>query len=452
MKRFLMVVWAASLLLGAAPRTSPAFNFEQTLRKFRTGFLKDAKEYRIRRVDYLKPHEDPFLKKLNASQRVIYQRYAPAVVRIGDEGAFGSGFFITPEGRILTNGHVVGFDAVGKEVKVQTSMGPRTATVLAIAPGRDVAILQVQDDFKDWPALTLGKDSEMAEGDIVFALGNPLNMGISLSMGTLSKTRQPKVNAWSDMVQSDIEINNGNSGGPLLNYRGEVIGMNTSVVRSQTGGLSMAVRAQTLREAVKEFADTNGLVDGFVNLGVEGNSMMIARTPEGLAGQAGLKKGDSIVTFPNSDGESSGKRNRFYRQFGSRKPGETITLGISRGVAVQVHTRAVDASTDTAAASAAAVFSPHTGFVLVDASDLYSWWAAVTEHSVEEVEIGGKRYSLTVVNVAQQRTPFGPVARAVVMRVDPKSGWEASQDPLEQVQLPVQKYEPAAAGSTPGAG
>ncbi len=184
---------ALAAILVALPAVSSAgdYGFTESLRGIRDLVRPAAGEPRFIPADFVKPRRRPGLENLDQEQANLFAETMPAtfIVRIGERGqrgsGTGSGYFIHPDGTGMTNVHVVGTE-IGKEVEIETVRGVKKARILAVAPGRDIAIIKVSNDaFNDWTALTMG--AGLAAGHNVFAIGNPLDQGVHLH----ARHRQP---------------------------------------------------------------------------------------------------------------------------------------------------------------------------------------------------------------------------------------------------------------------
>jgi len=224
--------------------------------------------------------------------------------------ALGSGFVISADGFIVTNNHVIeGAD----EIKIEFFDGKRlSATLVGRDPKTDIALLKVESDT-DLPFVSFGDSDTMRVGDWVMAVGNPLGQGFSVSAGIVSARGRELSGSYDDFLQTDAAINKGNSGGPLFNMEGEVVGVNTAIL-SPTGGsigigFSMASNVVTKVVAqLKEFGETRrgwlGVriqdvtpdVAEAMNLAVA-EGALITDVPDGPAKDAGLLAGDVITTF-----------------------------------------------------------------------------------------------------------------------------------------------------------
>lgn len=232
--------------------------------------------------------------------------------------SLGSGFVIDgKEGLVVTNNHVIeGADEIiinfhdGSKLKVDKIIGKDSKT--------DIALLKVSPR-KPLPSVAFGASAHMRVGDWVMAIGNPFGLGGSLTVGVISAT-QRDINAgpYDDFLQTDAAINNGNSGGPLFNMDGEVIGVNTAII-SPTGGsigIGFAVPsdiAHLVVDQLKEYGETRRgwlgvriqsvTEDIAETLGVSENTgaLVAAVTPDSPAAKAGLEVGDLILHFDGKE-------------------------------------------------------------------------------------------------------------------------------------------------------
>lgn len=228
--------------------------------------------------------------------------------------SLGSGFVISDDGYIVTNNHVIeGAD----EIRVEFFTGQTlTAELVGTDPATDIALLKVEYD-EPLPFVPWG-DSETARvGEWVIAVGNPLGQGFSVSAGIISAKGRALQGNFDDFLQTDAAINRGNSGGPLFNMEGEVIGVNTAIL-SPTGGsigigfaMSSAVATQVV-EQLREFGTTRrgwlgvriqDVTEDMADaLGLErARGAMITEVMEGPARDAGMQASDVIVRFDGGD-------------------------------------------------------------------------------------------------------------------------------------------------------
>ncbi|TKW68128.1 MAG: Do family serine endopeptidase [Paracoccus denitrificans] len=227
--------------------------------------------------------------------------------------ALGSGFVISDDGFIVTNNHVIeGAD----EIEIEFKDGARrSAEVVGTDKQTDIALLKV--DATDLPFVGFG-DSDVARvGDWVLALGNPLGQGFSASTGIVSARGRALTGTYDDFIQTDASINRGNSGGPLFNMDGEVIGVNTAILSPNGGsigiGFSMASNVVTnVVDQLREFGETRrgwlGVKIQRVtpeiaeSLGLENDrGAMVTDVFDGPAQEAGIRPGDVIVDFGGNE-------------------------------------------------------------------------------------------------------------------------------------------------------
>lgn len=231
--------------------------------------------------------------------------------------ALGSGFIIDPSGLVVTNNHVI---ADADEISVIMHDGRAfKAKVIGADSKADLALLKLQDAPDKLPFVTMGNSDDSRVGDWVIAIGNPYGLGGSVTAGIVSaRSRDINAGPYDDFIQTDAAINKGNSGGPLFNLKGEVIGINTAIY-SQTGGSIgigfsipsnlakpviadlqkygktrrgwLGVRIQTVTD---EIADSLGLKD-------QKGALVASVSPGGPAAKGGLKPGDVIIKFDGKD-------------------------------------------------------------------------------------------------------------------------------------------------------
>jgi serine protease Do len=258
----------------------------------------------------------------------------------------GSGFIVGADGIVLTNAHVVQ-DATEVTVKL-TDRREFRAKVLGVDPMTDVAVLRI--DAKNLPVVRLGDPARARVGDWVVAIGSPYGFENSVSAGIVSaKGRSLPGDAYVPFIQTDVAVNPGNSGGPLFNLAGEVIGINSQIY-SRTGGyqgLSFAIpidvalkvkdqivakgHASHARLGVSVQELNQALAESFGLKRAEG-ALVAAVVPDSAAGRAGVQPGDVIVKF---DGKPIAAAGELSALVGQSAPGDKVTLEILRKGAKQ---------------------------------------------------------------------------------------------------------------------
>jgi serine protease Do len=253
----------------------------------------------------------------------------------------GSGFIISSDGYILTNAHVV---SGASEVSVKlTDRRELTAKVVGTDPRSDVALLKI--DAKNLPTLRIGDPSQVKVGQWVVAMGSPFGFENSVTAGIVSaKSRSLPDSAYVPFIQTDVAVNPGNSGGPLFNLSGEVIGINSQIY-SQTGGymgLSFAIPIDVAMHVENQLQHYGKVTHGRIGVTVQEVNQNLAQSfglkkPEGAlvstveegspAARAGFKSGDIILAF---NGKTVDKSSALPLIVGDMKPGETAAARIWR--------------------------------------------------------------------------------------------------------------------------
>ena len=254
--------------------------------------------------------------------------------------ALGSGFVISEDGFIVTNNHVIeGAD----EILIEFFSGEELpAEVVGTDPNTDIALLKVESD-SPLMFVPFGDSDVMRVGDWVMAMGNPLGQGFSVSAGIVSARNRALSGTYDDYIQTDAAINRGNSGGPLFNMDGEVIGVNTAILSPNGGsigiGFSMASGVVTrVVDQLKEFGETRrgwlgvriqDVTDDVAEaMGLtETSGALVTDVPEGPAAEAGMEQGDVIVSF---DGVEVADTRDLVRQVGNTEVGKTVRVVVNR--------------------------------------------------------------------------------------------------------------------------
>lgn len=258
------------------------------------------------------------------------------------EGA-GTGFIITADGMIATNKHVVQ-DGTARYTVITHEGKQFTAEVLAADPFQDLAIVKI--DAKDLPVVKLGDSDRVQIGEWAVAIGNALGeFQNSVTVGVISGKERSLKEApeLEGLLQTDAAINPGNSGGPLVNLSGQVIGINTAVVRGGAEGLGFAIPVNNVKKVIDSVKRTGKIVRPYLgvqyilldrktsvlsDLPVEEGAYVAEVVKGGPAEKAGVKKNDIIVEF---DGKKVSKDNPLARLIADKAVGDKVTVKIRRG-------------------------------------------------------------------------------------------------------------------------
>jgi S1-C subfamily serine protease len=325
-----------------------------------------------------------FTQAKHLSIHDVYDQAAPGVVHITatttvqqpsdpffgtpggtqEQQAVGSGFVIDKSGHIVTNDHVVAGAA-----RVQVSFSDNEsmkASVVGEDPATDIAVLQVNAPSRALRPLTLGDSDVVQVGDEVIAIGNPLGYDRSVSSGIVSAVGRSiqapnQVSTIGHAIQTDAALNHGNSGGPLLNADGKVIGVNAQIAPSSSGaniGIGFAIPVNTVRIVAAELIKHGKIEHSFLGIeakaivpqiarilhlpvqhglmvahvvhgsGAERSGLVAGKTPVIVAGESWPAGGDIIV---KADGHPVSTIERLRDLVSEKKPGDSVRLDIYRG-------------------------------------------------------------------------------------------------------------------------
>ncbi len=258
----------------------------------------------------------------------------------------GSGVIIDPQGYILTNYHVI---ARAEEIKVTLSNGKEKkydGKVVGKDPRTDLAVIKIKAKEK-FPAAKLGDSDKIRIGDWAIAIGSPFGLKQTLTVGVISAKRQSlfvEGREYRDMIQTDASINRGNSGGPLVNIRGEVVGINTAIY-APTGvfaGVGFAIPINNAKEILDELIEKGRVVRGWLGIEIREVDEVIARQfslpaqkgvlvnrvmENSAAEKGGMNRGDVIIKIDNRKIE--GVRD-LQEVVSKTKPGKKVKVMVIR--------------------------------------------------------------------------------------------------------------------------
>ena len=251
-----------------------------------------------------------------------------------EQNSLGSGVLVDPSGYILTNEHVI---LGGSKIRVTLTTGKEyPARVVGTAPESDLALLKIQGD-KPFPVAQLGRSDDLMIGETLIAVGNPYGLSNTVTVGVLSatgRTVEDGKRTYSDFLQTDAAINPGNSGGPLCNILGQVIGINTAIIRNANGiGFAIPIdRARRVMEQLRTYGRVQSLWLGFLPLDPSDSYMrrmhvnygvVVARTYRFAYPQDEIRQGDLLTGLDGKRLESTGDLNA---KLALLSPGQPVRL------------------------------------------------------------------------------------------------------------------------------
>ncbi len=290
------------------------------------------------------PTDDELLDAYSQAVTGAVDRVAPAVVKVDTGRGGGTGFIFAPDGLVLTNAHVV------DEPQHLTVMLPdgrsRDASLIGTDADTDLAVVKIS--ASDLHVLTLGDSRRLKPGQIVVAIGNPFGFQHTVTAGVVSATgrslRARTGRLMTGLVQTDAALNPGNSGGPLVNTRGEVVGINTAVI-VPAQGISFAVSAETARVIVPQLLREGGVRRSYLGIAAQdvplprrlvrhyhllaSTGVLVTEVTKGSpAERAGVKDGDLLVAFGEQPIE---RTDDLHRLLTGERVGDAVPLQLLRG-------------------------------------------------------------------------------------------------------------------------
>jgi Do/DeqQ family serine protease len=317
--------------------TAPVLSYADVVSKVSPAVITIHSEMRVRAPQQFPFMDDPMFRQFfgdRLPQQVPEQR----------RSGLGSGVIVSTDGYILTNHHVIdGAEQIKVDLNDNRTLD---AKVVGSDPPSDLAVLKI--DATNLPVLALGDSDKVRVGDVVLAIGNPLGIGQTVTMGIISaKGRQTGLSSGSfeDFLQTDAPINQGNSGGALVSTNSELIGINSQILSPSGGsiGIGFAIPSNMARTITDTLVKTGKVRRGQLgvtvvrtnsdpakSLGVkETKGVVVYQVQPGSAAErAGLRKGDVITSF---NGAEVTDPNVFRNQVASTAPGTDIALVILRG-------------------------------------------------------------------------------------------------------------------------
>ena len=320
------------------PAVVPVSSYADVVSRVTPAVVTIHSQMRSRQPQQFPFMDDPFFRRFFGERG--QQQTPDQPVRQG----LGSGVIVREDGYILTNHHVIdGADQIQVDLNDHRSL---QAQVVGSDAPSDLAVLKV--NASGLPVLTLGDSDRTRVGDVVLAIGNPLGVGQTVTMGIISaKGRQTGLSngSFEDFLQTDAPINRGNSGGALVNTSGELIGINSQILSPSGGsiGLGFSIPSNMARNVMEQLVNTGKVRRGQLGiivlpipseqatkLGVTQGPGVVVYQVQGGSGadRAGLKQGDVISAL---NGTAVTDPNQFRNAIASTQPGTEVTLTVRRG-------------------------------------------------------------------------------------------------------------------------
>jgi serine protease Do len=289
-----------------------------------------------REIDPVIPEGSPF----DEFFRDFLDRQPGGPERQRRSNALGSGFIISEDGYIVTNNHVI---ESADEISVELYEGGELdAELIGRDPRTDIALLKVESD-DPLPYVSFGNSDEAKVGEWVMAIGNPLGQGFSVSAGIISARNRALQGNYDDYIQTDAAINRGNSGGPLFNMDGEVIGVNTAILSPNGGsiGIGFAMSSAVVERVVAQLRDFGETRRGWLGVRIQNvdpdvaealgldpaRGALVTDVPEGPAAEAGMQSGDVILAF---DGQEIEDTRELVRVVADTEVGRSVDVVVFR--------------------------------------------------------------------------------------------------------------------------
>ncbi len=318
--------------------SGPPFSYADVIEKAGPAVATIRSERRVRAPRQFPFFDSPLFRDFFGGQ-LPQSRSNPPQVQV----ALGSGVIVQADGTILTNHHVV--DGA-EQIKVELpNHRVFDAKVVGSDPPSDLAVLKI--DAKDLPVLSLGDSDKVRVGDIALAIGNPLGIGQTVTAGIISaKSRYTGLSdgSFEDFLQTDAPINQGNSGGALIDSTGELIGINSQILSTSGGniGIGFAIPSNMARNVMDQLIKTGKVHRGQLGVGIQPMTPELAQqfglsetrgvlvntvAENGPAAKAGIRRGDVIVAF---NGKAVTDGNTLRNQIASTQPNTQVKLTVVR--------------------------------------------------------------------------------------------------------------------------
>jgi len=320
------------------PDSRPQNSYADVISRVTPAVVTIRADKRVRAPQQFPFMNDPFFRDLFGNRN-------PQQPQEQVERALGSGVIVSPDGYVLTNHHVI--DGA-EQIKIDMNDG-RTidAKLVGSDPPSDLAVLKVPGNALTF--LTPGDSDKVRVGDVALAIGNPLGIGQTVTMGIISakgrSTAGPGAGNFEDFLQTDAPINQGNSGGALINTNGELIGINSQIIGGMSGGnigIGFAIPSNMARSVLDQLVKNGKVRRGQLGIGVQRVTSDVAESlglsdtkgvivtsvrPGSGAEKAGIRRGDVITALNETPVRET---NAFRNQIAGFGPGAEVTLTVIR--------------------------------------------------------------------------------------------------------------------------
>jgi Do/DeqQ family serine protease len=267
---------------------------------------------------------------------------APTMPKKRTDSSIGSGVIMGKKGYILTNAHVI---KNANEILITLNDGRQAqANLIGLDADTDLAVISIP--LKNLPDIPIGNSSDIKIGDIVLAIGNPYNFGQTVTQGIVSATSRKRrgISYFDDFIQTDADINQGNSGGALVNAAGKLIGINTAIIFSSGGseGIGLATPINQAVDVMNQIIKNGKVVRGWLGIEAQtlsmdviesanlqmGGVLVTAIMRNGPAENAGLVPGDIMISI---DGKNVSSPDQAIETITQLTPGKEVKINILRG-------------------------------------------------------------------------------------------------------------------------
>jgi len=331
-----------------------------------------------------KPQE--YMEQMNPLEQFFGRRFHPP--RDPHRQSLGSGVIVSKDGYIVTNSHVVE-DADTIMVKIPGSDQEYPGTLVGSDPKSDIAVIKIEAD--GLKPIRIGRSSELKIGDVVFAIGNPFGVGLSVSQGIISAQHKKGIgiNEYENFIQTDASINPGNSGGALIDTRGALIGINSAIITRSGGnnGIGFAIEVDMVKTIATKLIEVGSVERGYLGVSIgdltkelkklykhENGALLIDIVADSPADKAGLKRGDLITQI---DGHEVKNAADLKNTIGMYQPGTRVKVTLERDGENKTYFVELSNLEENEKGSSAVLFE---GLKLQDLDDRFRYRLRIPEH------------------------------------------------------------------------